>query len=66
MQSRLGVRGSEEINSDLTASYNLEFAVDLLNEKGGGFADSLGTRLGWAALGGDWGTVKVGSQAGLV
>ena len=62
MQSRLGVRGSEEINSDLTASYNLEFAVDLLNEKGGGFADSLGTRLGWAALGGDWGTVKVGSQ----
>ena len=62
MQSRLGVRGSEEINSDLTASYNIEFAVDLLNEKGGGFADSLGTRLGWAALGGDWGTVKVGSQ----
>lgn len=62
MQSRLGVRGSEEINSNLTASYNIEFAIDLLDEKGGTMADSLGTRLGWAALGGDWGTVKVGSQ----
>lgn len=63
MQSRIGVRGSEELGvADLTASYNMEFAVDVLNESGGGTDSALGTRLGWAALGGDWGKVKVGSQ----
>lgn len=63
MQSRIGVRGSEELGvADLTASYNMEFAVDVLNESGGGTDSAVGTRLGWAALGGDWGKVKVGSQ----
>lgn len=63
MQSRLGVRGSEELGvAGLTASYNMEFTVDVLNENGGGLGDTFGTRLGWAALGGDWGKVKVGSQ----
>ncbi len=63
MQSRLGVRGSEDLDyGGLTASYNIEFAVDVLNELGGGMGNSVGTRLGWAAIGGDWGTIKVGSQ----
>lgn len=63
MQSRLGVRGKEDLDfGGLTASYNVELAIDVLGEPGGAFADSVGTRLGWAAIGGDWGTVKVGSQ----
>jgi len=63
MSSRIGVRGSEELDfGGLTASYNIELAVDVLSEKGGGFSDSVGTRLGWAALSGDWGMVKVGAQ----
>ena len=64
MQSRIGVRGSEDLDfGGLTASYNIELAVDVLNESGGS-TDGTGvsTRLGWAALGGDWGKVKVGSQ----
>ena len=63
MQSRLGVRGSEELGvAGLTASYTMEFTADLLEEDGGGTGEAFGTRLGWAALGGDWGKVKVGSQ----
>ncbi|WP_158223013.1 porin [Halovibrio salipaludis] len=63
LQSRLGVRGSEELDvADLTASYNMEFSVDVLNEDGGTASGDLGTRLGWVALGSDWGKVKVGSQ----
>ncbi|MDX1587741.1 MAG: porin [Oleiphilaceae bacterium] len=63
MSSRLGVRGEEKLDvGGLTASYNFELAIDVLGETGGGFADSVGTRLGWAAIGGDWGTVKVGTQ----
>lgn len=63
MQSRIGVRGSEELGvAGLTASYTLEFTADVLEEDGGGTGDAFGTRLGWAALGGDWGKVKVGSQ----
>ncbi|TDT44193.1 porin-like protein [Halospina denitrificans] len=63
LQSRIGVRGSEELPvAGLTASYNMEFTVDVLDEDGGGIGNAVGTRLGWAALGGDWGKVKVGSQ----
>ncbi|MGM0434789.1 MAG: porin [Pseudomonadota bacterium] len=63
MQSRIGVRGSEDLGvAGLTASYNMEFSVDVLSEGGGATDSALGTRLGWAALGGDWGKVKVGSQ----
>ena len=63
LQSRIGVRGSEELGvADLTASYNMEFSVDVLNEDGGTASGDLGTRLGWVALGSDWGKVKVGSQ----
>ena len=63
LQSRIGVRGSEELDvADLTASYNMEFSVDVLNEDGGTASGDLGTRLGWVALGSDWGKVKVGSQ----
>ncbi|WP_179105639.1 porin [Vreelandella utahensis] len=63
LQSRIGVRGSEELDvADLTASYNMEFSVDVLDEDGGTASGDLGTRLGWVALGSDWGKVKVGSQ----
>jgi len=63
LQSRIGVRGSEELGvADLTASYNMEFSVDVLNEDGGTASGDLGTRLGWVALGSDWGKIKVGSQ----
>jgi len=59
MTSRLGVRGSEELDvADLTASYNIELQIDVLNDGGG----ATNTRLGWAALGGDWGRIKAGSQ----
>lgn len=64
MTSRLGVRGEEDLGfAGLTASYNLEFAVDVLNGKGGNAeAGNLSTRLGWLGLGGDWGLVKFGTQ----
>ena len=65
LQSRLGVRGSEDLGNGLTASYRMEFAVDVLNESGGstaGTANGLTTRLGWAALSGDWGQIKAGAQ----
>lgn len=64
MQSRIGVRGSEDLGwGGLEASYNIELGVDVLNESGGATdAPGVSTRLGWAALGGDWGKVKVGSQ----
>ena len=62
MSSRLGVRGGEDITDNLRASYNIELGVDILDEDGGGFSDSVGTRLGWAALEGDWGMAKIGTQ----
>ncbi|WP_295716734.1 porin [uncultured Halovibrio sp.] len=59
MTSRLGVRGSEDIDfADLTASYNIELQVNVLDDGG----NATNTRLGWAALGGDWGKIKVGAQ----
>ena len=64
MTSRLGVRGQEDLGvGGLKASYNLEFALDVLDGEGGNAsAGNLSTRLGWAAIGGDWGMVKVGTQ----
>jgi len=62
MQSRLGLRGSEELMQNLVLSYNLEFALDVLAESGGGTSAAIGTRLGNVSLGGDWGRVVVGSQ----
>ncbi|WP_290650347.1 porin [Aquisalimonas sp.] len=61
-QSRLGVRGGEDLTDNLRASYNIEFSVDVLDEDGGGFSDAVGTRLGWVALSGDWGMAKIGTQ----
>ncbi|TVP53114.1 MAG: porin, partial [Halomonadaceae bacterium] len=62
MSSRLGVRGEEALDfGGLTASYNFELAIDVLGEDAS-FGESVGTRLGWVGLGGDWGTVKVGTQ----
>ncbi|MEQ6885762.1 porin [Salicola sp. Rm-C-2C1-2] len=59
LNSRLGVRGEEELDvAGLTASYNIELGIDVLDD---GDSDTF-TRLGWAALGGDWGKIKVGSQ----
>ncbi|XOZ32573.1 porin [Halomonadaceae bacterium KBTZ08] len=59
LHSRLGVRGNEDLDvGGLTASYNIELGIDVLND---GSNDTF-TRLGWAALGGDWGKIKVGSQ----
>ncbi|MFV8833919.1 porin [Aquisalimonas sp. APHAB1-3] len=58
LTSRLGVRGSEEINENLTASYNYELQADVLNLG----SNATSTRLGWAALEGDWGQVKIGTQ----
>lgn len=61
-QSRLGVRGGEDLSPDLRVSYTMEFAVDVLVEPGGATESAIGNRLGWVALGGDWGLAKVGSQ----
>lgn len=61
MTSRLGVRGSEDLDFGglgLVASYNIELQMDVLSDG----RNNQNTRLGWAALGGDWGQVKVGSQ----
>jgi len=63
MQSRLGVRGSEDLGNGLTAEYNVELAIDVLGEAGGtANTGSVGTRLGWAGLSGDWGSFRVGTQ----
>ncbi|MFO7787212.1 MAG: porin [Halospina sp.] len=59
LNSRLGVRGDEELDvAGLTASYNIELGIDVLDDG----SNETFTRLGWAALGGDWGKIKVGSQ----
>jgi len=63
MQSRLGVRGSEDLGNGLTAEYNVELAIDVLGEAGGtANTGSVGTRLGWVGLAGDWGSFRVGTQ----
>ncbi len=62
LQSRIGLRGGERLNDQVELTFNLEYAVDVLVEDSGFSESSIGTRLGWIALGGDWGTVKTGTQ----
>ena len=58
MTSRIGVRGGEDLTDNLRASYNIELQMDVLNEG----ENAQNTRLGWAALSGDWGMTKIGTQ----
>ncbi|MCC5857362.1 MAG: porin [Ectothiorhodospiraceae bacterium] len=62
LQSRIGLRGGEQLTNQVELTYTLEYAVDVLVEDSGMTDSSIGTRLGWVALGGDWGQVKVGTQ----
>lgn len=60
-QSEVGWTGSQDLGNGLTASYQVEFGFDLTEEDIG-----LDKRLGWIALGGDFGRVRAGNMFGLI
>ncbi len=63
--SRLGVKGSEDLGNGLKAIYQIELEMNT-SEGGGtsrpGGSDTFGTRLGYAGLSGNWGTLAIGRQ----
>jgi predicted porin len=62
--SRLGIKGSRDLDNGLSALYHFEFSIDA--DHGGGAAngddDLFGARLGTAGLKGDFGQVLIGRQ----
>ncbi|WP_430461743.1 porin [Thalassolituus sp. LLYu03] len=58
VQSRLGVKGSEDLGDGWTSSYRIEARINVLDD-GGSFAR---TRLGWIGLSKGEHSVKVGAQ----
>ncbi len=58
VQSRLGVRGSEDLGDGWSSSYRIEARINVLDD-GGNFAR---TRLGWIGLAKGEHSVKVGAQ----
>lgn len=71
-QSRLGVKGSEDLGDDLKAIYKMEFAVQMTDDAADDAAADLGTindgdldsnmamRNAYVGLAGDWGTFLMG------
>jgi len=55
--SRFGVKGNLKINADLKAIYQLEWGVDVSDEKG---ADNFTSRNQWVGLQGNFGSVMIG------
>ncbi|WP_221800878.1 porin [Oceanobacter mangrovi] len=58
VQSRLGIRGEEDVAAGWKGSYRMEFTANVLDNGG----QALSTRLGWLALSKGPHTFKVGSQ----
>lgn len=60
--ARLGVRGVEDLGGGLKASFNFETGLNLNNggSNGGGGDGGFWGRQAWLALGGNWGTFKMG------
>lgn len=61
--SRWGVRGSEDLGNGLTASFRLESSFSPTT---GASKTPYFTRASWVALGGSWGTVKLGRMFTVV
>lgn len=57
-KTNVGVQGGEDLGAGLSANYQLELGIEILD--GGNPGTEL--RLGWAGLAGDWGEVRVGTQ----
>ncbi len=67
LQSRVGIRGSEDLGGGLRAIFTLEhrLAIDTGNTAGGGFAGGNGTfwnAQAWVGLSGGWGQLTAGRQ----
>ena len=58
VQSRIGVKGEEQLDSGWKGSYRMEFRANVLDDGG----QALRTRLGWLALSKDEHNITVGSQ----
>lgn len=67
-ESRFGFRGSEDLGNGLTAGYAFEFGIG--TDFGGGGASNedagIATRLSNVSLSGDFGSVKLGTQWGVL
>ena len=66
--SRFGVTGSEDLGNGLTAGYTFEFDVGFSSLAGGSNNEDAGisTRLANVSIGGDFGTIKMGTQWGVL
>ena len=66
--SRFGVTGSEDLGNGLTAGYTFEFDVGTSSIAGGSNNEDVGviTRLANVSIGGDFGTIKMGTQWGVL
>jgi predicted porin len=69
LESRFGVSGSEDLGNGLTAGYTFELGVGTSSGGTGGSVNedaNVNTRLANISLGGDFGTVKLGTQWGVL
>ena len=69
LESRFGVSGSEDLGNGLTAGYTFEFGIGTSSGgAGGAFSEdsTVNTRLSNVSLSGDFGTVKLGTQWGVL
>lgn len=69
-ESRIGVRGSEDLGNGLTAGYRIEYGMgtSAFDEPGGSVEEDgdFEQRLAWASLSGDFGQIKLGQQWGVL
>jgi predicted porin len=69
LESRFGVSGSEDLGNGLTAGYTFEFGIGTSSGGTGGAVNedaNVNTRLSNVSLSGDFGTVKLGTQWGVL
>ncbi|ADU65267.1 porin Gram-negative type [Desulfurispirillum indicum S5] len=62
VSSRLGIRGSQDLDSGLKAIFMLESSVETAAGNGGGAKGNFNGRQAWVGLQGDFGTVSFGHQ----
>lgn len=69
-ETRIGVKGSEDLGNGLTANYRFEVGLgtSAFDEPGGGVEEDADfeSRLAWAGISGDFGSVKLGTQWGTL